>query len=125
MGATSTLKTYSNDIAKAVQKAYVTELKKHNLKFDFPQRDDLKLETSVDVVNGVYIIKLSGLVGTRLNNPTVGVEIPTDLLRQLRKGGPAYNKSISHFPEPQVLESLVFDRLMQLKLDDILGYNIY
>lgn len=125
MGANSTLKTYSNDIAKAVQKAYVAELKKHNIKFDFPQRDDLKLETSVDVVNGVYIIKLGGLVGDRLNNPTIGVEIPTDLLRQLKKGGAAYNKSISHFPKPQVLESLVFDRLMQLKLDDILGYNIY
>lgn len=125
MGATSTLKIYSVDIANAVQKAYITELKKHNIKFDFPSRDDLKLDAQVDLISGTYIITINGLMGSKINNPTVGVEIPTDLLRSLRKGGSAYDKSISHFPAPSKIENLVFDRLMQLKLDDILGYNIY
>lgn len=121
MGSNSTLRVYQNAIADTVARAYINELKKHKIRFDFPSHTDLQIETSVNLDTGVYIITLCGLMGDRLDNPTVGIQIPIDLLRTLRRGGAQYLKAITHFPPPDKLEGLVFDRLMQLKMDDILG----
>lgn len=101
---------------------YITE---NNIMFDFPDRQDIQLTRKIDIEHGQCLIEVDGLIGKELDISPIKLDIPLDLLRQLKRGDKAYERSLKHLPDINKIRELIMDRLMYLQMEEYIRETSY
>lgn len=116
MGSLSTLKKEADTIALNIALLYKTMLKGLDYKNICISSDDIHIKRSINIESGQVVYSLKGTLGNLIDNPDVKVDIPTDLLRGLKRGAKQYERHKKNIPNETDIERLVRDYFITLGL---------
>lgn len=107
MPSLSTLNDNIVDIATLIAEVYIRELNEKHEVLNLLTISDIEIHREIDINKGLVYYKLCGDLGEKINTPEIKIEIPSDLLRGLKRGEKEYNKHVKNIPDELRLTLLV------------------